>query len=114
MSDHALHEVNRARQEVVSPLLKPKQPTTWPGPVRKARLTSPTRCVGCDTQLSYQLRQMGAWWCASCKDPDGYLLRLEKASAEARDRCRTAYPAVDARQEELFAEWVRGGNAGYG
>jgi hypothetical protein len=45
---------------------------------------------------------MGAWWCERCKDPDGYLPRLEKASAEARDRCRMAYPPVDAEQLSLY------------
>jgi hypothetical protein len=104
MNEYALQQVNRVRQQVVDAASKGHKPTTWPGPYRTPRPTQPKRCVGCGTTLSPQLRRVGAWWCEPCKDPHGYLQRLEKANAEARDRCRTAYPPADIAQGELFAE----------
>jgi hypothetical protein len=103
MSDDVLEQVNRILQEVVTPEIIRKGPTVWPGPLKKTtQPKQPKRCLGCGTQLSRQLRAMGCWWCEPCKDPDGYLPRLEKASAEARDRCRTAYPPANAEQLSLY------------
>jgi hypothetical protein len=102
MNDHVLQRVNLVLQQLVDPTSKGRKPTKWAGPYRTPRPTQPKRCLGCGTKLSPQLRRMGAWWCEPCKDPDGYLPRLEKATAEARDRCRTTYPPIDAEQGELF------------
>jgi hypothetical protein len=102
MSDHVLQQVTLVLQQVVDLGSKGHKPSKWPAPYRTPRPTQPKQCVGCQTKLSPQLRRMDAWWCEPCKDPDGYLPRLEKAIAEARDRCRTAYPPVDAEQLSLY------------
>jgi hypothetical protein len=102
MNDDALQQGTLVPQQVMDPASKGRKPTKWPGPYRTPRPTQPRRCVGCRATLSPQLRQMGARWCMSCKDPDGYLQRLEKASAEARDRCRTAYPPANVEQPSLY------------
>jgi hypothetical protein len=100
--DHASPQMDLLSPDVESPEPKPTKPTTWHGPYRTPRPTQPKRCFGCRGRLSARLRRMGAWWCEHCKDPDGYLPRLEKASAEARDRCRMAYPPVDPEQLSLY------------
>jgi hypothetical protein len=96
------HQMDLVSPDVESPTLKPARPATWHGPYRTPRPTQPKRCMGCRATLPARLRRMGAWWCERCKDPGGYLQRLEKASAEARDRCRAAYPLVDAEQLSLY------------
>lgn len=100
--DHTSPQMDLPLPGAESPELKPARPATGHGHYRTPRPTQPKRCFGCRGRLSTQLRRMGAWWCERCKDPDGYLQRLEKASAEARDRCHAAYPPVDAEQLSLY------------
>jgi hypothetical protein len=102
MRDRALRQGNGVLQELVSPELNDGKPAKWAGPYKTSRLTHPKRCIDCGRKLSAHMRRIQAWWCETCKDPDGYLQRLEKASAAARDRCHAAYPPADAEQLSLF------------
>ena len=103
MGHDALEQVHGVLLQVVSHERKRKGPATWQGPVKKTtRPPQPKRCISCGQKLSAQMRQMGAWWCERCRDPDGYLPQLEKATAEARDRCYAAYPPTDPEQLSLY------------
>jgi hypothetical protein len=103
MSNHEPPQDNLVL-ELVSPALDDGKPAKWAGPYKTPRARRPKRCVGCGSKLSAQMRRMRADWCETCKDPDGYLQRLEKTSAAARDRCREAHPLADAEQLSLFSD----------
>jgi hypothetical protein len=103
MSDREFPQDNLVL-ELVSPALDDGKPAKWAGPYKTPRATRPKRCVGCGSKLSAPMRRIRADWCETCKDPDGYLQRLEKASAAARDRCREAYAPADAEQLLLFSD----------
>jgi hypothetical protein len=85
---------------------KDPKPRRWPGRISRrtsSRVPKASRCGACGQPLTPDRRQAGDWWCWSCKDPEGFALRLQQAQHEAAQRCAERYPSHEATQGELFA-----------
>ena len=84
---------------------KRRTPRRYLGPIsrRTSSRVKATRCGACGQSLPSDRREVGNWWCWSCKDPDGVTLRLQQAQHEAAQRCAERYPCQKATQGELFA-----------
>lgn len=46
----------------------------------------------------------GEWWCAACKDPEGYTTRLASQMEQAKQQLQQAYPAQPWTQPFLFED----------
>jgi hypothetical protein len=82
-----------------------RTPGRWRGPISRrmsSKVSQPRWCIGCGQPLTPEGRQAGDLWCWSCKDSDGYALRLQRAQREAARRCAERYPPHQVTQGDLF------------